>query len=41
MIAADVAAVHIEDQVTQKDVAIASNKNLVDKVEMSDRIKAS
>ena len=41
MIAADVAAVHIEDQVTQKRCGHRPNKNLVDKVEMSDRIKAA
>jgi methylisocitrate lyase len=41
MIAADVAAVHIEDQVTQKRCGHRPNKNLVDKIEMSDRIKAA
>ena len=41
MIAADVAAVHIEDQVTQKRCGHRPNKSLVDKVEMSDRIKAA
>jgi len=41
MIAADVAAVHIEDQVTQKRCGHRPNKSLVDKIEMSDRIKAA
>jgi len=41
MIAADVAAVHIEDQVTQKRCGHRPNKNLVDKIEMGDRIKAA
>ena len=41
MIAAGVAAVHIEDQVTQKRCGHRPNKNLVDKIEMSDRIKAA
>ena len=41
MIAADVAAVHIEDQVTQKRCGHRPNKNLVDKIEMNDRIKAA
>ena len=38
---ADVAAVHIEDQVTQKRCGHRPNKSLVDKVEMGDRIKAA
>ena len=41
MIAADVAAVHIEDQVTQTRCGQRPNKSLVDKIEMSDRIKAA
>ena len=41
MIAADVAAVHIEDQVTHKRCGHRPNKSLVDKIEMSDRIKAA
>ena len=41
MISADVAAVHIEDQVTQKRCGHRPNKSLVDKIEMSDRIKAA
>ena len=41
MIAADVAAVHIEDQVSQKRCGHRPNKSLVDKIEMSDRIKAA
>ena len=41
MIAADVAAVHIEDQITQKRCGHRPNKSLVDKIEMSDRIKAA
>jgi methylisocitrate lyase len=41
MIAADVAAVHIEDQVAQKRCGHRPNKSLVDKIEMSDRIKAA
>ena len=41
MIAADVAAVHIEDQVTQKRCGHRPNKNIVDKIEMGDRIKAA
>ena len=41
MIAADVAAVHIEDQVTQKRCGHRPNKSLVDKIEMNDRIKAA
>jgi methylisocitrate lyase len=41
MISANVAAVHMEDQVAQKRCGHRPNKNLVDKVEMSDRIKAA
>ena len=41
MINADVAAVHIEDQVTQKRCGHRPNKSLVDKIEMGDRIKAA
>jgi len=41
MISANVAAVHLEDQVAQKRCGHRPNKNLVDKVEMSDRIKAA
>ena len=41
MIAANVAAVHMEDQVAQKRCGHRPNKNLVDKIEMSDRIKAA
>ena len=41
MIAADVAAVHIEDQVTQKRCGHRPNKSLVDKTEMTDRISAA
>ena len=41
MIAADVAALHIEDQVTQKRCGHRPNKSLVDKIEMTDRIKAA
>ena len=41
MIAADVAAVHFEDQVTQKRCGHRPNNSLVDKVEMGDRIKAA
>ena len=41
MINADVAAVHIEDQVTQKRCGHRPNKSLVDKLEMGDRIKAA
>ena len=41
MISANVAAVHMEDQVAQKRCGHRPNKNLVDKIEMSDRIKAA
>ena len=41
MISANVAAVHMEDQVVQKRCGHRPNKNLVDKIEMSDRIKAA
>ena len=41
MIAADVAAVHIEDQVTQKRCGHRPNKEIVSTEEMVDRIKAA
>ena len=41
MIAADVAAIHIEDQVSQKRCGHRPNKNLVETSEMNDRIKAA
>ena len=41
MIDANVAAIHMEDQVSQKRCGHRPNKNLVDKSEMSDRIKAA
>ena len=40
MIAADVAAVHIEDQITQKRCGHRPNKEMVSTQEMVDRIKA-
>ncbi|MBD63192.1 MAG: methylisocitrate lyase [Gammaproteobacteria bacterium] len=41
MIAADVAAIHIEDQVSQKRCGHRPNKSLVETSEMNDRIKAA
>ena len=41
MIQAGAAAVHIEDQVSQKRCGHRPNKSLVDKIEMTDRIKAA
>ena len=41
MIQAGVAAVHIEDQISQKRCGHRPNKSLVSSAEMEDRIKAA